>query len=136
MGSGEIFDLLAHDSDYKNQKSLKVNLSLPKFDIASQTELVEQLRALGVTDVFEMGTADFSPILAEKDGGYVDEVKHAARVAVDEDGVTAAAFTVIFRTGAGMTTEDEMDFVLDRPFAFVIESQDGLPLFAGIVNQP
>ena len=29
-----------------------------------------------------------------------------------------------------------MDFVLDRPFAFVIESQDGLPLFAGIVNEP
>lgn len=141
MSSGEIFDFLAQDPDYyqssyQNKKSIKVNLSLPKFDIAAQTGLVEQLKALGVTDVFEAGTADFSPIIAEEDGGYVSEILHATRVAVDEDGVTAAAFTVIMRAGAAMPPEDEIDFVLDRPFAFLIESQDGLPLFAGIVNRP
>jgi hypothetical protein len=29
-----------------------------------------------------------------------------------------------------------MDFTLDRPFLFCVESRDGLPLFAGIVNEP
>lgn len=141
FGSGEVFSFLAQDpgtygSGYENQKTLKVNLSLPKFDIAARTDPVEQLRALGVTDIFEMGSADFTIILPQDDGGYVNEITHAARVAVDEDGVTAAAFTLIMRAGAGMPPEEEMDFVLDRPFAFVIESRDGLPLFAGIVNQP
>ena len=70
------------------------------------------------------------------DGGFVNQVQHAARVAVDEEGVTAAAFTVIGYCGAGMPPTDEMDLVFDRPFAFVIESNDNLPLFAGIVNEP
>ena len=113
-----------------------VHLSVPKFDISSDMELTQQLKNLGITDIFLPGTADFSPIIPENDGGCVDQVKHAARVAIDEEGVTAAAFTVILRDGAGMPPSDEMDFVLDRPFLFVIESQDGLPLFAGVVNQP
>ena len=32
--------------------------------------------------------------------------------------------------------EQEIDFILDRPFLFAITSQDGLPLFVGVVNQP
>ena len=35
-----------------------------------------------------------------------------------------------------MPTEDEIDFVLDRPFLFVITGAQGLPLFVGVVNQP
>ena len=38
--------------------------------------------------------------------------------------------------GAAPPPDQEMDFILDRPFLFVVESRDGLPLFAGIVNQP
>jgi serine protease inhibitor len=32
--------------------------------------------------------------------------------------------------------EDEMDFVLDRPFMFVIKYGIGTPLFIGIVENP
>ena len=141
MSGGDIFEFLDQDpelygSSYENQKSLIVNLSLPKFDIASEADLIGQLQALGVADIFTPGTADFSPIFPEPDGGCVDQVKHAARVAIDEEGVTAAAYTLILRAGAGMPPEEEMDLVFDRPFAFVIESSSGLPLFAGIVNEP
>ena len=139
--SGELFQFLQakpniRASDFGNKKHLIVNLSMPKFDIGTRQDLSDALKALGVTDIFDSEKADFTPILPEKDGGYVDQAEHAARVALDEEGVTAAAFTLIQRYGAGMPPEEEMDFVLDRPFAFVIESQDGLPLFAGIVNQP
>ena len=67
---------------------------------------------------------------------WLDRVDHAARVAIDETGVTAAAYTVMLMCGAGMPPAEQMDFVLDRPFLFVIASRDNLPLFAGIVNQP
>ena len=64
------------------------------------------------------------------------QVKHATRISIDEKGVTAAAFTLIIRCGAAPPPEDEVDFVLDRPFMFCIESEDDLPLFTGIVNEP
>ena len=32
--------------------------------------------------------------------------------------------------------EEEVDFVLDRPFLFAITGVDRLPLFVGVVNQP
>lgn len=118
-----------------NEKSLRINLSVPKFDVASDSELSDTLKALGVTDIFTPQTADFSAILPKDDGGYIDQVRHAARVLIDEKGVTAAAFTVINRAGAAMPPENEMDFTLDRPFLFVVESRDALPLFAGIINQ-
>lgn len=127
--------LRLQDQDRANSKSLRIKLSVPKFDVASDSELSDTLKTLGVTDIFTPGTADFSAILPKDDGGCIDQVKHAARVLIDEKGVIAAAFTVISRYGTAMPPEDVMDFTLDRPFLFIVESRDGLPLFTGIVNQ-
>ena len=117
------------------QKSLRVNLSLPKFDAASSTGLNEALKELGVSSVFDHLSANFSPITTAENL-WLDRVDHAARVKVDEEGVEAAAYTVMAIAGAAMPPEDEMDFILDRPFLFFITSRDDLPLFAGIVNEP
>ena len=58
-------------------------------------------------------------------------------IAVDEEGVEAAAFTVMAMSGAGAPPDEleEIDFTVDRPFLFVIMSSDNLPLFAGVVNR-
>ena len=125
-----------YDSGYENQKYLQVNLSLPKFDVSATTELADTLKELGITDIFQGDKADFSPIFPEDDGGCVSKVTHAARVKIDEEGVTAAAFTTILYCGGSLLPEDKVDFVLDRPFLFYVESPDLLPLFTGIVNQP
>ena len=58
------------------------------------------------------------------------------RVAIDEEGCTAAAFTAMETCGAAMPPDEEVDFVLDRPFIFVITGDSGLPMFAGVVNHP
>lgn len=137
LESGNALSFIQEDPyNYPDQKGIKVNLSVPKFDVDSDMQINEQLEKLGITDVFDAFRADFSPIITVDDGGYVDTVRHAARVAIDEEGVSAAAFTVILRCGAAIPPEEEIDFTLDRPFLFIIESNDGLPLFAGIVNQP
>lgn len=125
-----------YGSGYENQKDVRVNLSLPKFDISADLNLTDALKEMGITDIFDMNEANFTPILPTRDDGYVSDVKHAARVAIDEKGVTAAAFTLILRCGAAPPPEEEIDFVLDRPFMFCVESQDDLPLFTGIVNDP
>ena len=120
----------------RNKTTIKVHLSVPKFDISAETDLREGLTALGLGDLFSESEADFSSILPEAMGAHLGKTTHAARVAIDEEGVTAAAYTVMAANGAPIPPEEEVYFTLDRPFLFVITSNDGLPLFVGIVNEP
>lgn len=128
-----IFDHYA----WENQKFLIVNQSIPKFDVVSDFSLISGLQNLGVKDVFSFAEANFTPLLGDTELPVaLNEAKHAARVMIDEEGCTAAAFTVMLAAGAGRPPEEQVDFVLDRPFLFVINGQDGQPLFIGVVNQP
>lgn len=120
--------------DAEDHKYMKVNLSVPKFDISSEADLAAGLQELGITDVFDKTHSDFTPSI-NTTPVWVDTVKQAARVAIDEEGVVAASYIVIPGAGAGMPPDEIIDFVLDRPFLFVIES-DGIPLFTGVVNEP
>lgn len=132
----EVIAFLLSNGDWDNQKDLTVNLSLPKFDVSAQLDLIEGLKALGITDVFDPEVSDFTPMTREADAVYVSQATHAARVAIDEEGLTAAAFTVMAADGSGMPPEDEIDFVVNRPFLFVVTGAAGQPLFAGVVYQP
>ncbi|MBQ4557295.1 MAG: serpin family protein [Clostridia bacterium] len=128
--------LMCQDTSNINRKSLKVNISLPKFDVSSKMDLTKGLNKLGITNCFSASSADFSPLLETEQPIWLDKVEHGARVVIDEEGVTAAAYTEMVMCGAAMPPEEEVDFVLDRPFIFVITGSDGLPLFAGVVNNP
>lgn len=114
----------------------QVNLSMPKFDVVSETDLISGLKEMGITDVFDPAVSDFTAI-SDMPGLCVGSARHAARVTVDEEGVLAAAFTVLSTYGTSATNPPpELDFTLDRPFLFVISSRDDLPLFAGTVAEP
>lgn len=140
LASGEYLDMISAyensstDAVWENSKSIRVNFYLPKFDVSSDINLNQGLRDLGVESVFEPGRADFSPITESE--AFLGKIRHAARVAIDEEGCTAAAFTEEMMCGTGMPPEDEIDFVLDRPFIFVITSDVGHPLFIGTVYNP
>ena len=127
---------LLADGEWENSKRLIVNLALPKFDVTSECDLLGGLAALGVRDILNPEQADFTPMAEDAEGIYLSAAQHSVRVAIDEEGVTAAAYTVMAAVGAGEPPEEEVDFVLDRPFLFAITSADGLPLFVGVVNQP
>ena len=134
LADDDYLNMALRPDQWKNQKEIIINLSLPKFDISSQSDLIEGLKELGITDVFNSGEADFSP-MTNAYKPYVGKVDHAVRVAIDEEGAMAAAYTVILvAPGSPPPPEDEMDFVLDRPFLFMVT--DDVPLFAGVVEQP
>lgn len=132
----EVVNAFLHGtSDNDNIQYAKLFWSVPKFDISSNLELSDALKALGITSVFKPNLADFSPLADFENPVSVSKVQHAARVKVDEDGCEAAAFTAIVATEATMLEEpQELDFNLNRPFAFMITGVDGLPLFVGTVN--
>ncbi len=135
LADEKTLDFLLSGGDSAESKYLIVNLSVPKFDVASDLDLAASLRDLGITDVFDPASADFSPMTEDTDA-YLSQAKHAARVAIDEEGVTAAAYTVMMMAGSAAPPEEEVDLTLDRPFVFAIAGADGLPLFVGIVHQP
>lgn len=91
----QVQKLLTHPDGWKQTKYLTIHRSIPKFDVASDLDLQESLRTLGITDVFDRKKADFSPLTQDKQPAYLSQAKHAARVTIDEDGCTAAAFTVM-----------------------------------------
>lgn len=136
LTDGQAMDFLLANGDWDNSKHLIVNLSVPRFDVVSDVDLIDGLKAMGVTDVFDMDASDFSPMTTDRDDIYVSQASHAARVRIDEEGCEAAAYTVMMSAGAGMPPDEEVDFILDRPFLFVITGFDGLPLFVGVVNNP
>ena len=130
--AGEAVFTLAADSDrWEDQARLIVHVSIPKFDIFQQQTLTDALETMGLSKVFDLGQADFSPI--SDNDLYLSQADHAARLAIDEEGVTAAAYTLMDAAGAARPPEEEVDFRLDRPFLTMVTSQDGLLLFAGIV---
>lgn len=115
-----------------NMKRVKINYSVPKYDVSSNMDLIDGLQRLGVTDAFS-SKADFSGLFSGS--AVVGAVSHSARFAIDEEGVTGAAYTLIMLIGGMPHSQTKVvDFVLDRPFIFFMESDVGSTLFVGVVN--
>lgn len=113
----------------------EIRWSVPKFDVNSGLDLKEALAAMGVTDLLDPDKADLSA-LTDLDA-FLSDAKQLARVKVDEDGVEAAAVTIMLVRNTSLPPEptDVCVMDLDRPFLFVIRTHQGVPLFVGVVNQ-
>lgn len=128
--------ILSDKYEWENNEYITVHLSVPKFDVSSDMDLIFDLKVLGVTDVFDPAVSDFTPMTPDVGEICLSQAKHAVRVKIDEEGCTAASYTVMAAVAAGLPPEEEMDFILDRPFVFVITGNGEMPLFVGVVNQP
>ena len=113
----------------------RTHVSIPKFDISSSINLNDELKALGVTDIFDPLAADFSP-LVEQDIAYVDKIQQDVRVMIDEEGCRAAAVTNVEACWGEIIPDGDFYYSLDRPFLFAIVQSTNVPLFMGIVNNP
>lgn len=110
-----------------------VEWSVPKFDLSANLDLTDTLKALGVTDLLEADKADLSGLTTL--GAYLSQAQQMAQVSVDEEGVEAAAVTIL-AVDKNTAEFPEPLFVmnLNRPFLFVLRSQ-GVTLFVGVVNE-
>ena len=136
LAQGDALNLILSDAPAE-KKVLNINLSLPKFDISADLDLKKGMKELGLQEIMDPNKADFTGICDQGPGLYLGSASQGVRVSIDEVGLTGVAYTVIMIPEKGIAPNmEEVDFVLDRPFLFVVESSDGLPLFAGIVNNP
>lgn len=134
--SQEVQDLLGVEME-----PATVDWWIPKFSTdSSMPHLAESLKALGVKNVFSPEEADaFAPMMAT-DGGKgfaVGEVRQDTHLALDENGVEAAAYTSIgIMKTALMPETDPVEFKLDRSFLYYMTSPDGVVLFVGTMYNP
>lgn len=134
-------NILFHRNDWTDKSYVNIHLSMPKFDVVSNLDLIQGLKELGVTDVFDWTISDFTPLTKDErvleEGVYVSKANQATRVIVDEEGCRATSYVQIsLEAGAAAPPDEDVYFVLDRPFLFVITGEDEMPLFIGVVNSP
>lgn len=120
------------------QNDTKIHVQLPKFDIDSffDKEMIQTLQAMGITDAFNQRKADFStlsdtPLLIIK-------ILQGTHIEVAEEGAKAAAYTVITMREPICPAPKPVkwiNFIVDHPFLFELDSPDGLPLFIGAVTE-
>lgn len=133
LGSPEKLQELLTGGTEKND--VIVHLMVPRFTFQDRTDLEETLMGLGVKTCFT-GDADFSAMTDTP--AYISRVLQESHIGVDENGVVAAAYTMIemAKNGAFSMDQEDVDFYLTRPFLYAIESQDGRVLFVGTVVAP
>lgn len=124
---------MSAEGRWENSVYVTIHASIPKFDVVSDMDLAPGLRELGVNGIFENGTGSFSPI-TDEDFAFT-KVQHTCRFSIDEEGCEAAAVTVMAASGSSGPPEEEIDFVLDRPFLFCVTNWGGLPIYMGVINQ-
>jgi len=130
----ELLAATRYSVDNGKWSSPLVRLSVPKFQASSRTDLLEIIRSLGLTDALDPALADFTPLTTDRDDLYLSAAEHAAMVEIDEQGVTGAAYTALAVAEGASEPDEEIDFVLDRPFLFLITGRDGSVLFSGIIR--
>jgi serine protease inhibitor len=110
----------------------EVTWSVPKFSCDSKYDLVGMMQKLGVKKAFT-DAADFTGI--SDYGTRISGIIQQTHIAVNESGVEASAFTQIGFATVSIPTESA-EMILNRPFLYGIVTNDNIPLFVGVCNDP
>ncbi|MYU34668.1 serine protease [Streptomyces sp. SID8358] len=109
----------------------RVTVAVPRLTLRTRTEVTAQLPALGVRRSTDAGAADFSGLSPQP--VYLSDVVQEAVVKIAEEGVEAAAVTVVAMRAVSMPRPGTVRHIaFDRPFGVVVlDGTSDVPLFAG-----
>lgn len=115
----------------------KVKVQLPQLDLDFATDMVRALSAMGMGGAFKVPLTDLpepgqEPVL-------IEAIIQKVTFTTDKDGIEAAAATAVVAPGGAApgAPDEPIEFVVDRPFLFVLhDNTTGAPLFAGVVADP
>ena len=133
----EDVNTILEDTTLASDTPYGVDISIPKFSFDYNLQLKQDLMDLGMTDAFDEILADFSNMASEK--LCVGDALHKADIDFSEEGIRAAAVTVItMKTNAIMPDENQPEEIkIDKPFLYFIrDKQTNEIWFVGTVYEP
>lgn len=115
-------------------KTESTRVYIPRFKINSDYNLAQKLAAMGLNSLATDGKADFSGIGGAPGMFKMTSAKQIAQIEVDEVGTEAIVITSA-GAGFGGAPAKPLEFRADRPFLFVLRTND-IILFIGRVENP
>lgn len=119
---------------------------IPLFKYDFELKLIEDLKKLGMIDVFDLSKSDLSKMLKDDNNKHViDEVKQKATIEFSNDGIKAAAATIgggAGNVGGGFNylfevPYEKIDITFDKPYMYIIRDKaTGEVWFTGTVYEP
>ncbi|TNN06650.1 Glia-derived nexin [Schistosoma japonicum] len=118
-------------------KPRSVTIKLPKFKLEKSLDLIEILKVMGISDMFDGIKANLTGI-TETERLKVDFLRQTTLLKVDEKGVEAAAATAIYSLGRSLHyVPTNAYFIADHPFVcFIYDNLLKVPLYAALVKTP
>lgn len=119
---------------FYNAASVYMEITMPKFKIDHEYDMVDALKVLGIRMAFDQDVADLTN--ASEMRSYVEIFKQKCNFEVDEEGATAVAVSVSGEGYGSYVPETQpKPMVVNRPFLFTIyEYSTHCTLFAGKIE--
>lgn len=149
LDSDKLNDIIDNLKDIKSENFkdgvvTEIKGITPKFSFEYQLDILNDLKKLGVKDVFDKDKADLSSLIDDEDA-YIETISHKTVIELNQDGIKAAAVTpMIGGFGAGDSFDyfydvpkEEIDITLNKPFIFLVRDKNTKEIwFAGAVYEP
>jgi serine protease inhibitor len=113
---------------------------LPKFSFENDLDMKAVLESIGIERAFDPSLSEITGMATPKNSTepvplFISKIVHTAGIKTDEEGTVAYAATVS-TLDAGSSVPSE-PVIFNRPFVYFIRAgENGLILFAGIMNNP
>ena len=149
MDAKEINDIISSlkelkPENFKEGVITKIVGTIPLFKFESSLNLLEDLKKLGINDVFYSEKANLSGISSNK--LYIASAVHKANIEFSNEGIKASAATALGGWGAGGdcyfeylydVPVEEIDLTFDKPYMYIIRDKEtGEVWFTGTVYEP
>lgn len=120
-----------------DQKTGQVKWSIPRFTLKDTIDLKDSLTALGLGELFDIGGNPLAGLASDGTPAYIGQAEQGTAISINEKGCEAASYVMIeMNAGGALPPEDLVEMHLTRPFVFAILSENDVPLFLGVVNNP
>ncbi|MBQ6880639.1 MAG: serpin family protein [Bacteroidales bacterium] len=118
------------ESEKNRMRSCIVNLKLPRFETASDINLNNIMKSLGMKRAFIPGLAEFGDMFENESEIFLGILKQKSRIIVNEEGTEAAGVTMGGVMATGFMPENKpKTFHADRPFVYLIQEKSSNAIF-------
>ena len=129
-------------NNFKDDVVTKITGFIPKFKFDYELDLMNDLKTLGIKNVFEIGKANLKNITSDE--LYINKISHKSNIEFTQDGIKAATITYAGGKGAGEIFNyyfevpvEEIDLTFDKPYMFIIRDKKTQEVwFTGTVYNP